>query len=68
MKEQMKEIVFQNSNGTWGHLIKIVNPVIYTIEYEHITGFSLKEEAEKSYREMHIVIALNAYFQMVWKK
>lgn len=51
MIEQMKEIVFQNSNGTWGHLIKMVNPAIYTIEYKYITGFSSKEEAEKSYRE-----------------
>ena len=51
MKEKNNLSIFQINDGTWGHLIKTVNPAIYTIEYERITGFSSKEEAERSYRE-----------------
>lgn len=40
MQKQTKTPVFQNSDGTWGHLTKTVNPLIYTIEYGRHTGFS----------------------------
>ena len=40
MQKQTKTPVFQNSDGTWGHLTKTVNPLIYTIEYGRRTGFS----------------------------
>ena len=49
MQKQTKTPVFQNSDGTWGHLTKTVNPLICTIEYGSSTGFSSKEEAEKSF-------------------
>lgn len=51
MNKKINHPVFQINDSTWGHLIKTVNPDIYTIEYGHIAGFSSKEEAEKSYRE-----------------
>ena len=51
MQEQTRTPVFQNSDGTWGHLTKTVNPLICTIEYGSSTGFSSKEEAEKSYQK-----------------
>ena len=51
MQKQTKTPVFQNSDGTWGHLTKTVNPLICTIEYGSSTGFSSKEEAEKSYQK-----------------
>ena len=51
MQEQTRTTVFQNSDGTWGHLTKTVNPLICTIEYGSSTGFSSKEEAEKSYQK-----------------
>ena len=35
-----KTPVFQEDNGTWSHLTKLVNPLIYTIEYGRRTGFS----------------------------
>ena len=50
MQKQTKTPVFQNSDGTWGHLTKTVNPLIYTIEYGRHTGFSSREEAEESYQ------------------
>ena len=50
MQKQTKTSVFQNSDGTWGHLTKTVNPLIYTIEYGCRTGFSSREEAEESYQ------------------
>ena len=50
MQEQTRTPVFQNSDGTWGHLTKTVNPLIYTIEYGRRTGFSSREEAEESYQ------------------
>lgn len=50
MQKQTKTSVFQNSDGTWGHLTKTVNPLIYTIEYGRRTGFSSREEAEESYQ------------------
>lgn len=50
MQKQTKTPVFQNSDGTWGHLTKTVNPLIYTIEYGRHTGFSSREEAEESYK------------------
>ena len=50
MQKQTKTPVFQNSDGTWGHLTKTVNPLIYTIEYGRRTGFSSREEAEESYQ------------------
>ena len=31
MKEQAKTPVFQEDNGTWAHLTKLVNPLICTI-------------------------------------
>ena len=40
MKQQAKTPVFQVDNGTWSHLTKLVNPLIYTIEYGRRTGFS----------------------------
>ena len=30
MKEQIKTPVFQEDNGTWSHLTKLVNLLIYT--------------------------------------
>ena len=51
MQEQTRTPVFQNSDGTWGHLTKTVNPLICTIEYGSSPGFSSKEEAEKSYQK-----------------
>lgn len=53
MQEQTRTPVFQNSDGTWGHLTKTVNPLICTIEYGSSTGFSSKEEAEKKLSEIH---------------
>ena len=50
MKEQAKTPVFQEDNGTWAHLTKLVNPLICTIEYGRRTGFSSREEAEESYQ------------------
>ena len=50
MKEQAKTPVFQEDNGTWSHLTKLVNPLICTIEYGCRTGFSSREEAEESYQ------------------
>ena len=50
MKEQIKTPVFQEDNGTWSHLTKLVNPLICTIEYGRRTGFSSQEEAEESYQ------------------
>ena len=50
MKEQAKTLVFQEDNGTWAHLTKLVNPLICTIEYGRRTGFSSREEAEESYQ------------------
>lgn len=50
MKEQAKTPVFQEDNGTWSHLTKLVNPFICTIEYGRRTGFSSQEEAEESYQ------------------
>ena len=50
MKQQAKTPVFQEDNGTWSHLTKLVNPLICTIEYGSSTGFSSKEEAEESYQ------------------
>ena len=50
MKEQAKTPVFQEDNGTWSHLTKLVNPLICTIEYGCRTGFSSWEEAEESYQ------------------
>ena len=54
MQKQTKTPVFQNSDGTWGHLTKTVNPLICTIEYGSSTGFSSKEEAEKSYQKSRL--------------
>ena len=51
MQEQTRTPVFQNSDGTWGHLTKTINPLICTIEYGSSTRFSSKEEAEKSYQK-----------------
>ena len=48
MKEQAKTPVFQEDNGTWAHLTKLVNPFICTIEYGRRTGFSSQEEAEEA--------------------
>ena len=50
MKQQAKTPVFQEDNGTWAHLTKLVNPLICTIEYGRRTGFSSREEAEESYQ------------------
>ena len=50
MKEQAKTPVFQEDDGTWSHLTKLVNPLICTIEYGRRTGFSSREEAEESYQ------------------
>ena len=50
MKQQAKTPVFQEDNGTWSHLTKLVNPLICTIEYGRRTGFSSREEAEESYQ------------------
>ena len=52
MNKKINHPVFQINDSTWGHLIKTVNPDTYTIEYGHIAGFSSKEEAEKSYRDL----------------
>ena len=43
MKEQAKTPVFQEDNGTWAHLTKLVNPLICTIEYGRRTGFSFND-------------------------
>ena len=32
MKEQAKTPVFQEDNGTWAHLTKLVNPLICTMD------------------------------------
>ena len=48
MQDQTRTPVFQNSDGTWGHLTKTINPLICTIEYGSSTRFSSKEEAEKA--------------------
>ena len=60
MQEQTRTTVFQNSDGTWGHLTKTVNPLICTIEYGSSTGFSSKEEAEESYQK-----SLDAYSSQI---
>ena len=51
MQEQTRTPVFQNSDGTWGHLTKTINPLICTIEYRSSTIFSSKKKTEKSYQK-----------------
>ena len=49
--QEKRTPVFQNENGSWGHVTQTVNPLICTIEYGDRSGFSSKEEAEESYQK-----------------
>ena len=47
MKEQAKTPVFQEDNGTWAHLTKLVNPLICTIDVGRILRtFKIKKNVE----------------------
>ena len=43
MKEQAKTPVFQEDNGTWAHLTKLVNPLICTIDLEQREGRIIRQ-------------------------
>ena len=43
--QEKRTPVFQNEDGSWGHVTQTVNPLICTIEYSYNTGFPSKKEA-----------------------
>ena len=49
--QEKRTPVFQNEDGSWGHVTQTVNPLICTIEYSYNTGFPSKKEAEESYQK-----------------
>ena len=49
--QEKRTPVFQNEDGSWGHVTQTVNPLICTIEYKCHSGFPSKEEAEESYQK-----------------
>ena len=49
--QEKRTPVFQNEDGSWGHVTQTVNPLICTIEYSYHTGFPSKKEAEESYQK-----------------
>ena len=40
--QEKRTPVFQNEDGSWGHVTQTVNPLICTIEYSYNTGFPSK--------------------------
>ena len=44
--QEKRTPVFQNEDGSWGHVTQTVNPLICTIEYKCHSSFPSKEEAE----------------------
>lgn len=54
--------VFQNKDGSWSHITKIINPLICTIEYGYSAKFLSKEEAEESYQKSQ-----KAYYSQIKK-
>ena len=61
MQEQTRTPVFQNSDGTWGHLTKTINPLICTIEYGSSTRFSSKEEGNIGIAEISISSEIHGF-------
>ena len=45
--QEKRTPIFQNEDGSWGHVTQTVNPLICTIEYSYNTGFPSKKEADK---------------------
>ena len=58
--QEKRTPVFQNEDGSWGHITQTVNPLICTIEYSYNTGFPSKKEAEESYQK-----SLEAYSSQI---
>ena len=58
--QEKRTTVFQNEDGSWGHITQTVNPLICTIEYSYNTGFPSKKEAEESYQK-----SLEAYSSQI---
>ena len=58
--QEKRTPIFQNEDGSWGHVTQTVNPLICTIEYSYNTGFPSKKEAEESYQK-----SLEAYSSQI---
>lgn len=54
--------IFQNTDSSWSHITKTVNPLICTIEYGYSAKFLSKEEAEESYQKSQ-----EAYYSQIKK-
>ena len=48
--QEKRTPIFQNEDGSWGHVTQTVNPLICIIEYSYNTGFPSKKEAEEATR------------------
>lgn len=58
--QEKRTPIFQNEDGSWGHVTQTVNPLICIIEYSYNTGFPSKKEAEESYQK-----SLEAYSSQI---
>ena len=63
MQEHTRTPAFQETDGSWSHLTKNVNPLICTIEYGSSTGFSSEEEARESYHNS-IIFYQNQLYEL----
>ncbi len=58
--QEKRTPIFQNEDGSWGHVTQTVNLLICIIEYSYNTGFPSKKEAEESYQK-----SLEAYSSQI---
>lgn len=50
--QEKRTPIFQNKDGSWGHVTQTVNPLICTIEYSYNTGFPSKKGSREKLPEI----------------
>ena len=54
--QEKRTPVFQNEDGSWGHVTQTVNPLICTIEYSYNTAFPQKRKQKRATRNPRMPI------------